>query len=104
MNPLQFLPKELEDIIIDYKNGLEHQEKYKKCMNELSKINNHQLKNYTQYLHLREIDIRTYKKFAKAIDNNNNTRGMRYGCYSRNNGVCLISRYWKDSFKHFKWI
>ena len=32
---LDYLPQDLKNIVIDYKNQIEHQEKYSKCMNEL---------------------------------------------------------------------
>ena len=35
---MNFLPKELEDIIVDYKIQLEHKEKYSKCMKEIETI------------------------------------------------------------------
>ena len=35
---MNFLPKEVEDIIINYKIQMEHKEKYSKCMNDIKKI------------------------------------------------------------------
>ena len=35
---MNFLPKELEDIIVDYKIQMEHKEKYSKCMKEINNI------------------------------------------------------------------
>ena len=32
---MDFLPKDLEDIILDYRNQLEHTEKFKKCMDKI---------------------------------------------------------------------
>ena len=32
------LPKELEDIIIDYRNNMEKNEKYDKCMKEITSV------------------------------------------------------------------
>lgn len=33
---MNFLPKEIEDIILDYKSQLEHYEKFKKCLNDIN--------------------------------------------------------------------
>lgn len=38
MNQLDFLPKEIEDIILDYKYQIEHNEKLQKCLKRI-KIN-----------------------------------------------------------------
>lgn len=35
---MNFLPKELEDIIIDYKHGLEHREKFTKTLNQIKSL------------------------------------------------------------------
>ena len=41
---MDFLPQELENIIINYKHQLEHKETYQRCMNELLNM-----KRYTKY-------------------------------------------------------
>jgi len=45
MNPFQFLPQDLEDIIIDYKEQLENQEHKKHFQKTLEILNNNEIYN-----------------------------------------------------------
>ena len=63
---LSQLPKELEDIIIDYKSQLEHKEKFQKTLNTIKSLN-------ISYLVLGEIQRPTLKRYIcnyQIQDNN----------------------------------
>jgi len=45
---MNFLPKELEDIILDYKTQLENNDKYKLCLNNI-KMKNHMIYHGREY-------------------------------------------------------
>jgi len=48
---MNFLPKEIEDIIVDYKNQLEYTEKYDKVIGELNNtLKHYSIKNDIVYL------------------------------------------------------
>jgi hypothetical protein len=46
---MNFLPQELESMITDYKNQMEHKEKYQKCMIELKNLNRDAIYQYNKY-------------------------------------------------------
>ena len=63
---MNFLPKELEDIIVDYKEKIETATKYKKCLRELKNNFTYEL----DYYHGDMVTIRIHKN--KSVEYYNN--------------------------------
>jgi hypothetical protein len=54
INMLDFLPNDIEDIIFNYKTGVETHEKYKNCLCELKEVSKQREKNVEYYLALND--------------------------------------------------
>jgi hypothetical protein len=54
INMLDFLPNAIEDIIFNYKTGVETHEKYKNCLCELKEVSKQREKNIEYYLALND--------------------------------------------------